>query len=175
MLRQRSPTHGVVMPKLSPHGQRKQADGIGLCMHGLTSDEIVFDLDNCRNLVTGAIAPWARCIVDEANSYAEATPSGTGLRVIGHGQIGRQHRRFTDAGPDGGGVEIYTAGEGRYITVTGLLLPSVWPSIGDIAKVAALLVANKGHLDPQQPDMHAEGARQEQPRQEQRSRYRHSS
>ncbi|MEY4535690.1 MAG: hypothetical protein RLZZ246_2008, partial [Planctomycetota bacterium] len=40
-----------------------------------------FDLDACRDPMTGAIEPWALEVLDaHGRSYTEVTPSGTGLR-----------------------------------------------------------------------------------------------
>lgn len=68
------------------------------------------DLDKCRNPETGEIELWARKIVDALNSYAEVSPSGTGLHVFVKATLpGRNNRR--------GPVEMYESG--RYFTVTG--------------------------------------------------------
>ena len=40
------------------------------------------DLDGCRDAATGTVAPWAQTIIDRLGSYAEASPSGTGLHVL---------------------------------------------------------------------------------------------
>jgi primase-polymerase (primpol)-like protein len=58
-------------------------DGIGFCLLGI--DIGAFDLDKCRDPITGAIAPEAMAIVERAGSYTEITVSGTGLRVVGIG------------------------------------------------------------------------------------------
>ena len=51
-------------------------DGIGfmLAEHG------AFDIDDCRDPVTGTVKAWAEQLVAEVGSYAEITISGTGLR-----------------------------------------------------------------------------------------------
>ena len=131
----------------------KRADGIGIMLHGMKQAEIIFDIDHCRDPASGTIDPWAREILDEAASYTEVTPSGTGVRVLGHGDIGRVHRRFNGVGGEDGGLEVYTAGEARYITVTGLQVPGCFPVVSDISKLAALLVENKGKLRGDQPSL----------------------
>lgn len=71
------------------------------------------DLDGA--VEDGEIAPWARAIIDEFGSYAEISPSGTGVHVLfwadaeKTGAIGRANHSK--------GVEIYNYG--RYFTVTG--------------------------------------------------------
>ena len=73
------------------------------------------DLDDCRHPETGAIAAWARQIVDDFNSLTEITPSETGLRIwiTTHDGLlpGRTHGRRK------GPLEVY--GAGRFFTVTG--------------------------------------------------------
>lgn len=128
-----------------------KAEGIGIALFGMKQAEIIFDIDHCRDRITGKIDQWAQEIIDEAASYTEVTPSGTGVRVLGHGDIGRVHKRFNKVGGEEGGLEVYTAGEARYITVTGLQVPGCWPVVGNIADLARRLVENKGRLRPEQP------------------------
>jgi len=40
------------------------------------------DLDGCRNPETGECAGWAEQVVDRFDSYSEASPSQTGVRVL---------------------------------------------------------------------------------------------
>lgn len=80
----------------------------------MLSDGLVgIDLDGC--VADGDIEPWAQEIIDEIGSYAELSPSGTGIHIIAYadpeqtGPIGRaDHVR---------GIEAYN--HGRYFTVTG--------------------------------------------------------
>ena len=44
------------------------------------------DLDSCVDPETGEIEPWARNSLDELDSYAEFSPSGTGLARHSQGQ-----------------------------------------------------------------------------------------
>ena len=62
-------------------------DGIKLRLDEETADLIAFDIDNCRDPTSGEIT-WsvARQILDACQSYAEATPSGEGVRVYVAGQ-----------------------------------------------------------------------------------------
>jgi primase-polymerase (primpol)-like protein len=41
------------------------------------------DLDDCRDLPTGEIAPWARRILDSVASYTEVSPSGKASQAGG--------------------------------------------------------------------------------------------
>jgi hypothetical protein len=130
-----------------------KADGIGIAIKGLDGKEIIYDIDDCRDPVTGQISPWAQEIIDEANSYTEVTPSGTGVRVLGHGEAGNQHRKFN--GVDGleGGIEIYTAGQARYITITGLEVKGCWPMVSDTTDLTLKLLANNGRMHPAQEEL----------------------
>jgi hypothetical protein len=89
-------------------------DGIGFC---IGNDIAAFDVDKCRNSETGGIHPWATQLMEDAQTYAEVTISGTGLRVIGFGQGAAGGRKQ----PVGDGVtcESYRGG-GRYIVMTGV-------------------------------------------------------
>ena len=40
------------------------------------------DLDGCRDPDTGAIDPWAQAVLDDFKSYAEVSPSGTGIKIF---------------------------------------------------------------------------------------------
>lgn len=84
-------------------------DGVGFVF--TDDDPIVgIDLDDCRDPESGTIAEWARDVVTRLDSYAEVSPSGTGVHVIAEGGL-----------PDGrsrkGDVEMYETS--RFFTVTG--------------------------------------------------------
>lgn len=89
-------------------------DGIGFVL--CSADPFTgIDLDHCVNISTGGawIAKWARQIVEEFASYAEVTPSGTGLHIIVKGELpGRGGKR--------GSIEMYDMK--RFFTVTGRVL-----------------------------------------------------
>ena len=72
------------------------------------------DLDHVVDLETSRIEPWAQSIVDELNSYAEISPSGTGLRIFVFAKLPPKDRKVGD-------FECYESG--RYMTVTGNHLP----------------------------------------------------
>lgn len=84
--------------------------GVGLM---LTDGYIGIDLDGA--VKDGEVSDWAREIVDYFGSYAELSPSGTGLHIIAWadqevvGPVGRADHTS--------GIEIYN--HGRYFTVTG--------------------------------------------------------
>jgi putative DNA primase/helicase len=108
--------------------------GIGIQLGDLGADQHLagLDLDSC--LDAGAVAPWAAAILTAADSYAEISPSGGGLKLffyigsddvrwfldhIGVPRDGWGCRRDVpgeDAHNHGPAVEVYLAG--RYFTVT---------------------------------------------------------
>jgi len=68
--------------------------GIGYVFH---QDYTGIDLDHCVN-PDGSIDPWAQAYLDRLGSYAEYSPSGTGIHVLVRGAI--------PSGPTGGGCRM---------------------------------------------------------------------
>jgi primase-polymerase (primpol)-like protein len=94
-------------------------DGIGFALDG---DIGAFDVDGCRDLETRQLHPWAVALTERANSYAEVTPSGTGIRIIGIANGAKIHRKLkvdVDVDPPVT-CEPYRKPAGRYITITGI-------------------------------------------------------
>ena len=73
------------------------------------------DLDDCRNPETGEIQQWAWEIIHELNSYAEVSPSKTGVKIWVRGKLAPGARNRTTY--QNGEVEMYS--RKRYFTVTG--------------------------------------------------------
>lgn len=89
-------------------------DGVGIVLS--ESDNLCgVDLDHVRDEASGEIEQWALDIVNMVNSYAEVSPSGTGLRVFVKGALPSGRRRR-------GNIEAYETA--RFLTVTGQHLPS---------------------------------------------------
>ena len=90
-------------------------DGVGFVV---SDDDLLVgvDLDDCRDPDTGEIDRWARDLLTDVPTYAEVSPSGTGLRLFGLGFVpdGGNRGDIDDAR---GHVEVYD--NGRYLTVTG--------------------------------------------------------
>jgi hypothetical protein len=84
-------------------------DGIGIAITQ-KNGVVAFDLDGCRDPVTGIIAEWALAIVRRLRTYWEISPSGTGLRGFGYGCKPGSRCRSGD-------FEMYS--DGRYVCVTG--------------------------------------------------------
>jgi putative DNA primase/helicase len=83
-------------------------NGIGIV---LTKDKplVGIDLDKCRDPETGQIESWALEEIRALNTYAEISPSGTGVRMF-------TFAKLPDTGRKNGRVEVYDSG--RFLTVT---------------------------------------------------------
>jgi len=95
--------------------RRAQEDGLnGVGFVFVGNDPFVgIDLDGCRDPGTGAIDAWAQKVIERFDSYAEISPSGTGVKIVAKGEIqGKGKRR--------GPVEIYD--RKRFFTLTGEVL-----------------------------------------------------
>jgi primase-polymerase (primpol)-like protein len=78
------------------------------------------DLDDCRNPDTGVVADWAQPIISLLDSYAEVSPSATGVKIIV--QARKPGSRCKTA-YETGKVEIYD--RKRFFAMTGHRLPVV--------------------------------------------------
>ena len=114
-------------------------DGVGFALDGDHGLELVgVDIDHCRDPETGEIHPGALEIVRALDSYAEVSPSGTGLRVFVLGK--KPGPRCKRAGAfDGFEVEVYDAG--RYLTVTGHRIDGAPPDVRPAQEALADLYA----------------------------------
>ncbi len=103
--------------------ERHQHDGIGFMFAG---DWVGVDIDKCLDPDTGIRAPWAiELLVHFAQgAYMEISPSGTGIHIIGKGQIPGKRNKTTY---QTGAVELYDATSPRFFTVTGNALPETSP------------------------------------------------
>lgn len=96
------------------------------------------DLDECRDIETGAIEPWARQIIEDLNSYTEVSPTGTGVHVFTGGEL-------PPGGHRKGHVEMYDSE--RFFTVTGVMVEGTPPTVEErtevLARVHAALIAKR--------------------------------
>jgi primase-polymerase (primpol)-like protein len=83
------------------------ADGVGIV---LGAGLVGIDLDHVRDPATGALDAEAARIVGDLDSYAEVSPSGTGVHVLCRGALPPGGRRR-------GSIEMYD--RARYFTLTG--------------------------------------------------------
>jgi putative DNA primase/helicase len=110
----------------------EQFSGVGIYVE---SPYIVIDIDNCRDSKTGLVEEWVMEIIRELDTYAEASPSGTGVHIWLKGvKPGAACRN---------GIEIYSSG--RFMTVTGNQIQDTPSSVNerDIASVYSRMVAGE--------------------------------
>jgi hypothetical protein len=94
------------------------ADGIS---YVLTPEDpfAAIDIDHVRDPITGTIETWAQRFLDKtSHSYAEISPSGTGLRIWGTASGETLHRKFSF---NGTALELFRRTR-KPLTVTGLQL-----------------------------------------------------
>ena len=100
--------------------RRLRADGVGFVF--TPHDPFCgIDLDRCRT-VAGEVTAQALDVIKRMKSYAEISPSGTGVHILLRAKLASGGRR---CGP----VEIYDAG--RYFTMTGQHLAGTPVVIGN--------------------------------------------
>jgi hypothetical protein len=113
-----------------PQVQRASIDGVGFVFSD--SDPYCgIDLDGCREFRSGELAPWARAVLRELDSYAEVSPSKTGIHVIVKARLAEEGRRW-------GSIEIYD--RGRYFTMTGVRAPEAARQIQNRQKALEALL-----------------------------------
>ncbi len=86
------------------------------------------DLDDCIDVASGVAAPWADEILDDFATYAEQSPSGTGIKLICKGSLPTTNtgtRRHFQTGM----VEMYHCG--RFFTITGRAWPGTPATINE--------------------------------------------
>jgi replicative DNA helicase len=87
---------------------------------------IGIDLDGCRDPRTGEVDDWALEVLDRMPTYAEVSPSGTGIKLVGIADESWVHvnKVKVDAVGRGGkaaAVEVYD--HGRYFAITASVVP----------------------------------------------------
>jgi hypothetical protein len=107
-------------------------EGIGFTFSG-TDNLTGIDLDKCRDPDTGELDPWAKEIIGLGETYAEVSPSGTGVHLLVEGKLDAAIKC------DPASVEIYA--QGRYFTVTGDHISSTPIRIGPAPLTIAALKA----------------------------------
>jgi NrS-1 polymerase HBD domain len=105
------------------HHRAGRADGIG---YVFAADDPFcgIDLDKCRDPQTGALAEWARKIIGQINSYAELSPSGTGVKLFA---VAVKLSERCKTKYQGGAVEMYD--RARFFTVTGQIVAGAPPTV----------------------------------------------
>lgn len=125
--------------KAEARAKRDNLAGVGFVL--TDDDEFTgIDLDACRDAETGRIEPWAQAILDLAETYAEVSPSGTGIRIIARGKIDKAVKY------DPAHVEIY--GSLRYLTITGDHIDGTPIDIREAPQTLAALIARAEAMRP---------------------------
>jgi putative DNA primase/helicase len=91
--------------------RHSSVDGLQVVVKHRDDDFVIVDLDDC--IEEGEVEDWAMQLVNSAGTYAEISPSGTGLHLLFRGSVDRQGWAGPEDEFDG---EVYK----KYIiTVTG--------------------------------------------------------
>src|SRR5712691_8488682 len=98
------------------------------------------DLDHCRTIETGEIAPWALLIIAALGSYSEISPSGEGVHIWVQGTLPPKGRKK-------GSVEMYVWG--RFLTMTGQHIQGTPHAVE--ARQDALTAVHAAHVAPPPP------------------------
>lgn len=138
----------------------KQYDGVGYMFHA--DDPFCgIDLDGCRDPQTGVVAQWAKDIILALDSYAEVSPSKTGVKIWVCGKSpfdsGKKKSldvpKVCDKEP---AIEIYD--KLRYFAVTGWRLKGpVDPQERDLAWMRTRFWGDESRPAPQ-VDWHSDAA-----------------
>ncbi len=107
------------------------------------------DLDDCRDPVTGELLAWAAQILRDIKSYAEVSPSETGIKILLMGTLpepfNKKHKH-----PSGyGEVEIYQSG--RFFTITGKRAPGTPHDIAERSEALSDLYNTVSGWKPAKP------------------------
>ncbi len=109
------PTSWVSFPQAAEIAGQHPEIGIGFVLVDGSGLEGL-DFDDCIDAV-GEIHPEVAELLNLAGSYAEASPSGRGIRLIGYGKpLGSSDRKISKT-RSGIGIERYTGR--RFLTITG--------------------------------------------------------
>lgn len=129
---------------------RVKKDGLAGVGYVLTEDDGLtgIDLDHVRDEKTGELEPWAAEIIELGETYAEVSPSGTGIRLFCLGKIDRVVKN------DKQSVEMYV--KGRYLTITQNHVAGTPEEILPAPKTIAALIKRAGKAPPGKVDYELE-------------------
>ena len=124
--------------------ERDHLTGFGFALAAERDGVDGVDLDACRDAATGVIKPWAQKIIARLASYAEVSPSGTGVKILLRAdpvpKLTSNRRAVGKAnGAKQPSVEIYTTA--RYFTLTGRIVDDVPDEIVDSTEAFEELAA----------------------------------
>jgi archaellum biogenesis ATPase FlaH len=108
---------------------------------------IGIDLDGCRDKQTQKIEKWALEVIVRFGTYAEVSPSGTGVKLFGKTDKKWVHRKKKSFGGEHTGIEVYQ--HGRFFCVTG---DSVDPTLREVVDVTEKLDWLATKFDMKEPE-----------------------
>ncbi len=121
-----NPKSWAAFPDVLPVYRGGTSDGFGFVLGG---EFVGIDLDDVRDPATGELVSWAAELVSTAGTYAEVSPSGTGVKLFGFGTWGgKWHKRPHPSGV--GEIEVYA--DGRFFVVTGHSATGTVAEVNDI-------------------------------------------
>ncbi len=94
--------------------QKRRVDGISFALGEVDGTTLVgIDLDDCRDPATEELSDLAHEIISAMKTYAEVSPTGTGIKLLCEGRLpdGARHKNKAST------VEVYDSG--RFFTITG--------------------------------------------------------
>ena len=122
--------------------------GCGVAGHlGFMLGEGYAGIDLDHVVTDGVIVPWAAQVVAEVGSYAEYSPSGTGLHIIVRDckvPEGVGHKKAVATNEDGSSQEMEVYDSGRYFRMSGAVIPHSANTICD--NQAAFTAVCERHL-----------------------------
>ncbi|MEW6257784.1 MAG: DUF3987 domain-containing protein [Pseudomonadota bacterium] len=135
-----SPTTWSTYERAAKSVEERELAGVGFVLTD-RDPYVGIDLDKCRDPASGEIDAWALEILAIAETYAEVSPSETGIRLIARGGLEKASKC------DPAHVEIYD--RGRYVTITGRHVPSSPTEIREAPNTLAALAARIATFRPE--------------------------
>jgi len=136
----RNPAHWSDFKTAIARVREDRAKGTGFVVSA-SPDECWIDVDDCRNKETGALNEFAQRLLRLTSTYAEITPSGEGIRIVGTltGSYAAKpiHKPYKIAG--GGKGEVFFHAH-RYVTITGDRLPDVPDELAPVDEIVSLIL-----------------------------------
>lgn len=128
------PSTWITRPEAKAISARLKTDGrkgVGVFLGGDGESRMGgIDLDSCLDPVSNTLEPWAQEVVDRFGSYAEISPSGTGVKVFFRYAAADleslravMETQWTKSWSRGSHIEIALHLGNRYFAVTELLFP----------------------------------------------------
>ena len=101
--------------------RRSPPEGVGF-VFAIEDGLVGIDLDCCRDKNTGVVEEWALDIISRLATYAEVSPSGTGVKLVARGHLSTGSGRRDN-------IEMYA--HSRFFTLTGERLPGAPTTVSE--------------------------------------------